>query len=300
MIRRKIQAILLDRKLNAERQATKNLNIALQDKEFKSLYQKQKELEIQSARELAYNRTANLTALKEIIALQDERLKVLKISRESLQPKYVCKNCSDTGNHNGKPCACTNAIKSNLLLKESGINFIPHTFEDCNYEIFDNSQKIKEFYEKMQKYCQKSQKNVLISGNTGVGKTFLLECMLSELIKNNKFTFYATAFKMSEDMLKYHTTFDATKSKFLEPYLSSDVLIIDDLGTEPTLKNVSEEYLYLILNQRLFERKPFIISTNLSPIELQEKYGERIFSRLVNKEKTILYRIENQDLRLKR
>ena len=124
--------------------------------------------------------------------------------------------------------------------------------------------------------------------------------MLSELIKQKKYVLYTTAFTMSQNLLKYHTTFDTSKESILSPYLECDVLIIDDLGSEPIFKNVSEEYLYLILNQRLFEQKPVIISTNLTLSEIQDRYGERIFSRLVSKNVSKLFKIENSDLRLKK
>ena len=141
---------------------------------------------------------------------------------------------------------------------------------------------------------------MIISGARGVGKSFLLECMLSELIKQKKYVLYTTAFTMSQNLLKYHTTFDTSKESILSPYLECDVLIIDDLGSEPIFKNVSEEYLYLILNQRLFEQKSVIISTNLTLSEIQDRYGERILSRLVSKNVSKLFKIENSDLRLKK
>ena len=154
----------------------------------------------------------------------------------------------------------------------------------------------------MKTWCQTPTtiKNIIISGASGVGKSFLLECMLSELIKQKKYVLYTTAFTMSQNLLKYHTTFDTSKESILSPYLECDVLIIDDLGSEPIFKNVSEEYLYLILNQRLFEQKSVIISTNLTLSEIQDRYGERILSRLVSKNVSKLFKIENSDLRLKK
>ena len=154
----------------------------------------------------------------------------------------------------------------------------------------------------MKTWCQTPTtiKNIIISGASGVGKSFLLECMLSELIKQKKYVLYTTAFTMSQNLLKYHTTFDTSKESILSPYLECDVLIIDDLGSGPIFKNVSEEYLYLILNQRLFEQKSVIISTNLTLSEIQDRYGERILSRLVSKNVSKLFKIENSDLRLKK
>jgi len=124
--------------------------------------------------------------------------------------------------------------------------------------------------------------------------------LASELIKQNKFVVYTTAFEMNNDFLKYHTTFNEEKMKYLSKYLECDALVIDDLGSEPVYKNVTLEYLYLVLNQRMTEQKIIILNTNLMLSELRDKYGERNFSRLINKRQNILVEFENEDLRLKK
>ena len=85
----------------------------------------------------------------------------------------------------------------------------------------------------------------------------------------------------------------------LDGVLESDVLIIDDFGSEPKTK-ATEEYFYAILNERLVKNKHTIISTNLLPMQILDKYGERTFSRLNNKASSVMLKIENKDLRLKR
>ena len=100
-------------------------------------------------------------------------------------------------------------------------------------------------------------------------------------------------------MLNYHTTFDSQKNSILEPFLTCSCLIIDDLGTEPILKNVTKEYLYLIINERMVNDKSTIISTNLTPDQIIDRYGERIFSRLFNKTNCLKLEFTSSDLRLK-
>ena len=50
----------------------------------------------------------------------------------------------------------------------------------------------------------------------------------------------------------------------------------------------------------MFEQKPVIVSTNLALNEIQDRYGDRVFSRLINKSISKIFRIENSDLRLKK
>jgi DNA replication protein DnaC len=154
----------------------------------------------------------------------------------------------------------------------------------------------------LQKWCNtKNNKiNILLSGYTGTGKTFLIECIANELIKKNKLVLFSSSFNMNNTFLNYHISFDPNRDQIIKPYLESQVLIIDDLGTEPMIKNVTCEYLYLILNERLLNNLPTIITTNLDMNDILTHYGERIFSRLANKKISILIKLDNEDIRLKK
>ena len=163
---------------------------------------------------------------------------------------------------------------------------------------------MKVVYDKIKNWCDKIEeskfKNLLLSGSTGVGKTYLVECACNELLNRDKFVSFYSAFSLNNLFLKYHTTFDESKSTLLDGVLGCDVLVIDDLGSEPKFKNVTEEYLYLVLNERLSKGKSTIVTTNLSLDEILDKYGERVFSRLCNKSNSLIVHMGNKDLRLKR
>jgi len=137
-----------------------------------------------------------------------------------------------------------------------------------------------------------------LSGKTGVGKTFLTECIASEIIDGGHIVSFVSAFGMNNLFTSYHTTYDSSKPTFLSTLLDPDLLIIDDLGTEPIFKNITKEYLYLILSERSRQNKLTIISTNLDPIELMSRYNERISSRLFNKRESLLLQINGSDIRL--
>ena len=75
---------------------------------------------------------------------------------------------------------------------------------------------------------------------------------------------------------------------------------IDDMGTEPKYKNVNENYLYLILNQRMIEGKPIIFSSNFDISKFEDFYGERLFSRLINKRTSKSLWFDGDDLRIEK
>ena len=104
-----------------------------------------------------------------------------------------------------------------------------------------------------------------------------------------------TAFNLNSLFLKYHTTNVKERDYILTNLIETDVLLIDDLGTEPIIKNVSIEYLTLLLTER--QNKHTIIATNLTDEEIQNKYGDRVFSRLTNKNMSKLLYLDGDDLR---
>ena len=106
------------------------------------------------------------------------------------------------------------------------------------------------------------------------------------------------AFSLNEEFLKERTNFERSQN-FLTKYIEPDLLIIDDLGVEPKYKNVTENYLYLLLSMRQDANKSTIITTNLQLAGIEEEYGQRNFSRICNKAITHIFQLSSCDLRLK-
>ena len=52
------------------------------------------------------------------------------------------------------------------------------------------------------------EKNLLFTGNTGLGKTFISSCIANELIKKNKTVLYQTAPVMLDTIIDYRFGFD--------------------------------------------------------------------------------------------
>ena len=83
----------------------------------------------------------------------------------------------------------------------------------------------------------------------------------------------------------------------LDELMEVSVLMMDDLGSEPLMKNVTVELLFSLLNERLIRGKATVISTNLTLEELRERYTERIVSRINDPRTSLVIALEGQDLR---
>ena len=216
--------------------------------------------------------------------------------KNMLTPKYECKKCNDTGVVGGRICSCFLAElnKKMSFLNSSQTEF--KKFDACNEKIM-NETDIKAC-NWLKNWCARypniTKTNINIIGGAGSGKTFFLECIANELINKNFSVYFKTAFELNELARLYHMG----KSFEFGDLLNVDILLIDDLGTEPILKNVTKEYLYNLINVRQINNRPTFISTNLSLDNILSRYDERIFSRLGNKNLSINIVLNSSDKRL--
>ena len=140
-------------------------------------------------------------------------------------------------------------------------------------------------------------RNLIFTGHAGNGKTFAATAVAGEVMQKGYTAAIMTAFGFVENMRAYHTTFDDSKESYLSPVLDCDLLVIDDLGTESILKNITLEYLYLVLNERMISGKHTLVTTNLTPNDLASRYGERTASRLFDKRVAYAVPFPDEDLR---
>lgn len=293
-------------KLQAEAMADKVLEKAMKNEEFKNNYLIIKNLNFSIAKKEFLNQPTleDKKALKEYSLQMDKILNRINIKKDDLLPKYSCKKCQDTGMINDNFCECFYNRLNTEIINNLGIKVDKsHTFENADFKLFDKPEEIKNVYKKLQSWCENLEnskyKNLLLSGPTGVGKTYLVESICNNLISKNFVINYYTAFALNDLFLKYRSSFSENRAGILDGVLQCDVLIIDDLGSEPNMKN-NEEYFYSVFNERLANNKNTIITTNLGLEQLFNRYGERTFSRLCNKSNSVLIKIDNSDLRLKR
>lgn len=230
-------------------------------------------------------------------------LKKLNINDDFFKPNYSCKLCNDTGylvDNNQIMCTCLKQKLLNIEYNKSNISSLENeNFATFNLNLFsdeinekkyksnisplENIKKIREIsLNFIENFEDSKEKNLLFTGNTGLGKTFLSNCIANELLKQGKTVLYQTAPVMLDSIMDYR--FGKNDSFNYNDLLNVDLLIIDDLGTE-SLNNMKFSELFNILNTRLLNQNNHItktiISTNLSLNNLFKTYDERIFSRLV-------------------
>ncbi|GHU52029.1 DNA replication protein DnaC [Clostridia bacterium] len=231
------------------------------------------------------------------IALQEERAKILSENGIDVSFPYLCKVCRDTGFADNKKCGC---LKQKLVEKRYNAANLAQILEYENFEQFDYRFYSKEKdpetgespYSNIQgtrKFCLNFIKNfdteftnILFSGDTGLGKTFLCNCIAKELLDKGKVVLYATAprlFKFFDDYRFQYEEVGEDANDYTEMVNTADLLIIDDLGTEFVTMNSTSE-LFNIINSRILDRKHTIISTNLTFEDFDEIYSKRITSRL--------------------
>jgi len=285
------------KRIRAEEKAEETLAKLKQNKEFDTTYSEytQKQIDYLKSK---YNKE-NLELKQQVESLKsklDSIMKSQNITFEDLSPKYECKLCNDTGVNNGKICTClTNELNKKIsLLSSSQSEF--KTFEQCNLSIMNDTdiKASKILKDWCNLYPNVNKININILGGAGSGKTFLLECVANEMIKKGHVVSYKTAFELNELARLYHIG----KSYSFSDCIEAEILIIDDLGTEPLLKNVTKEYLYNLINMRQIKKKPTLISTNLSQDDILSRYDERIYSRLANKNLALNISLTSSDKRI--
>jgi DNA replication protein DnaC len=223
------------------------------------------------------------------------------IPEEYLKPSYECSICKDTGYvDTGERCIC---FKQKIINQQYKMSNMEHMLQKENFDTFDINIFSRDNYpgeklsprknmENIYKECKKftlnfkdNKENLLFYGGTGLGKTFLCNCVAKELIDDGFTVLYQTSFKMFEVIsnykFKYNDTDNVYNKEHYEMLFNADLLIIDDLGTESN-NSFTKTELFNIINSRLISGKNTLISTNLSIENIGKHYTDRIVSRILN------------------
>ena len=222
--------------------------------------------------------------------------------------QYHCPDCKDTGYIDSEKCHCLKQKIINQMYQQSNLREIldAENFSTLSYQYYDdeNMEKMKIAIERCKKFTEnfdKSFENILLCGTVGIGKTFLSNCIAKEILDQGHSVLYLSAFQLFDLMAKYAFSGTAQKEDaFAKQYphiFDSDLLIIDDLGTELT-NNFTLAGFFLVINERLLRKKSTLISTNLSPEEILTTYTERTASRIISN--YTMLRLYGSDIRLRK
>lgn len=245
--------------------------------------------------------------MSELRSKKEYLLKQYKVPDWYLDVQYTCNICNDRGFlKNGHKCNCLKQEIINDAYKMSNLSRVLDTqnfstldtsifskdkVEGTNISPYENILEIISIAELFIMHFDKDNgENLLFYGDTGLGKTFMCNCIAKELLDKGYVVIYQTAFKMFEiiEDYKFKNADSHISKDNYENLFDCDLLIIDDLGTELTNSFTNSE-LFNIINTRLLSGKKTIISTNLSPMQLGSEYAQRIFSRVFDRFKMVKF-----------
>ena len=233
------------------------------------------------------------------------RLKECGLPEDYLDVPYTCKKCYDRGSIEGKSCDCFKSLLKQYASAQLTKSGKLKDFSQIRTDVYESPEVTKEMcalIEYLKRYCrsfdgEEPNRSLLLFGSTGTGKTFLSACLAGELAGKGYAVCFGTAyefFKAIEDQ-RFKNAEGDTESTLL----GCDLLIIDDLGCE-FRTSFTESVLYNIINTRLDNARPTIVSTNLTIDELKKRYNERIASRLTGMFMPIKFKGRDVRLNLQR
>lgn len=230
-----------------------------------------------------------------------------------LQPIYRCPVCRDTG-YVGEPvhelCACVKQRimdEANRGERKGGLG--EHSFEQFDLSVFPDApvpgrrrsqrEHMRLIERAARRYAEdfpdNERPNLIFFGPPGLGKTFIADCIAQRVMGRAYLVRRVTAYRLCEIMRR--NQFDGSEARAVEGLMESDLLMIDDLGTEPQTKNTSG-YLFQVFNERNMNGRHTLISTNLTPDRMGAQYEERVVSRMLDCRMTTAIEFYGRDLRL--
>lgn len=230
-----------------------------------------------------------------------------------LDPVCRCPVCQDTG-YVGEPirehCECFNQAFYTRMYQRMGLSGASssQSFETFDLNVF-SAEKLpgktysqRELMNVIRKTCEDYAekfpavpvKDMLLMGQSGLGKTFLMHAMAKALIRRGMNVLLISAYKFLEIARKAYLSGNPEE---MAPLMDAEVLLIDDMGVEPLMENITIPQWFNLINERQLGGRGTVISTNLMEDELKRRYTERIASRLMNNAQCRLIQFAGEDIR---
>ncbi len=287
---------------NAREQARRTEEIYARIPAYRKLSEAIGEAALKRGRELLAGREEAAGELREEIGHLSGQKAALLLEAgypaDYLELHYACPDCRDTGFAGGAKCHCFVRREIELLYDQSNIREIleQENFSRFSYECFDDRKKdprtgltVREYMAQVAAKCREYTEtfgtrkgNILFTGKTGLGKTYLSHCIAKELMDKSFSVVYLPAADMFDIFAREKFDDDSgeedrDRSRFL---MECDLLIIDDLGTELS-NSFTVSQLFRVVDGRLIAGRGTIISTNLPPNEMRDEFTDRVMSRIM-------------------
>ena len=214
-----------------------------------------------------------------------------------LDPVYRCPVCKDTG-YVGEPireqCECLRTAFYTRLYRQVGLGErAEQSFERFDANVFSDAKLPGKTYSQRdmmgvyrskcqqwaQQYPDTAVKDVFMMGQSGLGKTYLMHAMAKVLLQRGLSVMLISAYRFLEMARKAY--FGGGTAE-MDALMDADVVMIDDMGSEPLMENITITQWFNLINERQQRGLATVISTNLMEDEIRRRYTERIASRLLN------------------
>lgn len=276
--------------------------------EYKNLDELTATLAIEQGKKRLMGDSGTSDELKDILEDLNRQKKLLLTaagySVNYLDPIYNCPYCKDTGFIENQKCHCFQQKMMDMLYEQSNIReaLANESFDDVclDYQQGDDCTRLQNAVNNAKNFVKNfnlDYQNLLFYGTVGTGKSFLSNCIASELIKKGHSVIYFSAGDLFAKLSEYAFRKNGKNSDYnpCEDIYNCDLLVLDDLGTELTNSFVISQ-LFTCLNERHLRRKSTIISTNLAMEDLRDRYDDRIFSRIISNYDVC--KLSGQDVRI--
>ena len=223
---------------------------------------------------------------------------------------YFCPLCEDKGYRQNNICQCltlcileTSSFETDFKKGALEQHFGAFSLDFYSEQPIENGepsprQNAQMIYQITKRYCDNYERisdHLLFTGPPGIGKTFTSNCITNELTQKGLSIIYITAAHLIANIQDQIFREGKSQKSVFKPFSQCDLLIIDDLGAE-FLSEYSQKQLYEVIDGRLNARQKMIISTNLSVLDIQRIYDERLSSRINGNFKVIPF--IGEDIRL--
>ncbi|NLI20529.1 MAG: ATP-binding protein [Clostridiales bacterium] len=229
-----------------------------------------------------------------------------RLPADALAPVYTCPVCKDEGflyDPTRRMCACFERELNRRALAELGLTQ-GQTFEAFDESCFTDEPPVSQrsLMRRNRELCLRyadsypntEYRDLLFTGKSGLGKTFLMQAIAHRVAQRGYEAQYISAYKMLEIMRK---AYFENNSALLEPLMEAPLLLVDDLGTEPLMENITVTQFFNLMNERQNANRHTILSTNLTLPELKARYTERIASRLQDSRYCKIVKFIGEDVR---
>lgn len=249
---------------------------------------------------------------QENLRLQEERKALIEANfrLDWLDETPICKRCGGSGYMGSSMCDCLKALCLEEQEKELALLAgNDASFEQFRLEYYADSidprlgvnirTVMARTFDTCRQYARSFDKtagNLLLSGDTGLGKTFLSACIAKEVATRGFSVAYESAVHLFSNMERARFENDQEAREKVKKYTECDLLILDDLGTE-IVGQFTLTALYTLINDRILSKKATIISTNLTTDGIARRYNPQIASRLRGNFQRLAF--IGEDIRLK-